>query len=385
MAWERRPKAFVLEAQRYHDAGFVPLPLVPRPLAPALRDWAMYADGMPPATFQAVLHDERLIDSELGLVLGSRHGECRLVAVVVRDPVLIPDVTAALGATPCAVRTPGRLTIFALASFDLRLRRFLRRGLEGGWEATRLTVEGRGRYVAIPPTRLPRGQPCSWVGQPLLEVEIDSLPLVTATVLDEIQAIIDGPGEPFRTLNALRADGAQAACRAAVEALFKRRWPDEAITSRVSRALREAHVRAGDAEDSSGIGELVRAWVEQERCKATPPPSAREVTRWWLAARVTLPRTRDERSRWWTRSSVAYADCQAWAEAEGYPAPSEVAWGTTLTRAGIKSAVKKMRGRSTRMRNLRLRPEALLMANRHPSERLSRHSNSPVELNTTTS
>jgi len=38
-----------------------------------------------------------------------------------------------------------------------------------------------------------------------------------------------------------------------------------------------------------------------------------------------------------------------------YPVPPGVVWGTTLTRLGIKSVVKKARGHSVRMRNLRLK------------------------------
>ena len=85
-----------------------------------------------------------------------------------------------------------------------------------------------------------------------------------------------------------------------------------------------------------------------------PPPTARDVTRRWLKARVELPTTVDEQQTWWARSREVFLDCRTWAVARGYRPPSDVVWGTTLTWLGIKSAVRKIDGRRVRMRNLRL-------------------------------
>lgn len=352
----RRAKGFRLEARQYHDAGFAPMPLAPRPPVPAVCGWEQFCDSMPVSSLQAILDDERLVDAGLGLVLGTRHGSLRLAAVAVYDEELIPAVTAALGETPCAVQGPRGLTIFALAEPEQGGRRFRRRGLDGRRRG-KAVVEllARGAYVVIPPTENPIGPPYAWVGQPLLEVGVDALPRVTAATLDEIQAVVDGADEPFRVLNALGGDGVDELCKAAVEALLKRRWPDDAIVSRVQRAREEARRRAGTiVENPSADAARIQGWIERTRRARAGPD---EVTRRWLEARAERPRTAEERRCWWTRSSVAYQDCEAWAEAEGYPVPHEVAWGTTLTRLGIKSAVRKVGGRSTRLRNLRLRAQ----------------------------
>lgn len=169
---------FAQHASDYWNAGRSAIPVEPGTKRPAagIKNWSGYCGNLP----KIETRDEwlrRYPSHGIGLCLGgSFTPQYRLGAVDVDDDSLVETVKAMLGSCPCAKRGKKGITYFVRVPKDAKIKsckicNYKKVGV--------IDILIGGRMTVLPPTIHPdTHQPYVWIGQPLLDTDIETLPIL---------------------------------------------------------------------------------------------------------------------------------------------------------------------------------------------------------------
>jgi hypothetical protein len=170
---------FSENAPQYRAAGFEPRPVPPGSKASKAVGWNRPDEELPEDTF-ASWH-AKFGDHGIGLRLGTKlHDGTVLAALDIDDDRFLCAAQFLLNDPPCGRIGSKGAAFFVRVWGDLKKARVTldTKALDNG------TVHigellGPGALVVIPPTIHPgTGKPYHWIGTPLLEININDLPLV---------------------------------------------------------------------------------------------------------------------------------------------------------------------------------------------------------------
>ncbi|WP_017998105.1 bifunctional DNA primase/polymerase [Paracoccus sp. N5] len=180
---------FGKNAPAYREAGFPVIPLRADSKAPAVTSFPSFVHN--PASdkrFNQWLKEHQ--QGNIGLVLGGAAGPGhRLVGIDIDDDALVPGVLAQLGVSSCAKRGKKGLTIFARTPEDEPVKSTV---IKGGEQHGNIDILADGKQTVIPDSVHPDTKmPYAWVGRPLLETDLTSLPIFDATQLRILKAWVE--------------------------------------------------------------------------------------------------------------------------------------------------------------------------------------------------
>lgn len=292
---------FADTALKYHAAGYSPIPIVPGTKRPPMHAWTKYCDA-PAEPAQIVEWIKQYKNHNIGIALGTktnsgnnRNTTRQIIAIDIDDEELVGPTLEAMGRSGPTKKGKKGLTIFALAPVEITNRKFKRS------KALKPSIEllAYGSQTVVPPSIHPEGMRYEWWQHSLLDTNIETWPLVTDSVLDEIAAICHGTGEHFNALNTmvwLGVDGGgntHDICVSATASLVGRGWADSDILDRIQRAKQASVERSGNTYDWPNADETIREWIESARRKGIgevrvvrekKAPPERLMAEWGLAS-----------------------------------------------------------------------------------------------------
>ncbi len=138
-----------------------------------------------------------------------------------------------------------------------------------------IDVLAKGAQTVMPPSIHPETQlPYTWVSStPLTEVQVRTLPVYGAALLDEIRGFAKNPEDPIYALNDMEWRGVGGGgnthdtCVSAVSSMVARHWTDEDIQARIQRAKQDACDAAGLAYDWPNADRTIQEWIDSARDK----------------------------------------------------------------------------------------------------------------------
>lgn len=286
-------------ALQYSKMGFAPLPLLPKQKRPIITNWQVYCTDSP-SEKDVKAWMIKYGQGNIGLALGTQvhpanHGAPKqIIALDVDDDDLVEPVLAALPFPGPAKKGKKGLTIFALASPDVKNQKFKR--VVDGKPSPKPGVEvlAHGSQTVIPPSIHPEGMEYVWTNETFRS--LTEWPYVNDAVLDEIAAICGGKGDHFGALNEMvwlgvgGGGNTHDTCVAAVANLVARGWADSDIRDRILRAKKAACTRAGQPYNWPGADHTIQEWVVSARdkgmsgvAKTRKVPPERLMAEWALA------------------------------------------------------------------------------------------------------
>ena len=166
------------------------MPIEPGTKQPArgIKSWSGYCDNLPKSETRAswlqIYHAHGI-----GLCLGTTiTPEFRLGAVDVDDDSIVRCVRAILGTCPSAKRGKKGITFFVRVPRNGKIRSCK---ITNHAKIGVIDVLIGGRLTVLPPTKHPEtSEPYVWVGTPLLETQIDDLPVLDDRKLSLLRLVI---------------------------------------------------------------------------------------------------------------------------------------------------------------------------------------------------
>lgn len=170
-----QPKgAFASEADRYIKLPLTPVPVEQGKKGTFIRNWPNFGSQRYPSNIEQWKREYGSFG--LALPLGAKLSDgTRLGAIDIDDDRLVSFVEELLGEYPSAKRGKKGITIFVRADAKLKSAAWQPDG-EVRWIDALLY----GRMTVVPPSIHPETKkPYAWIGRPLYEVEVSSLPLLS--------------------------------------------------------------------------------------------------------------------------------------------------------------------------------------------------------------
>lgn len=164
---------FAENVQGYRAAGFWPRPVMLGLKRPPMKNWQLPDSELPPSDLKRWEADYSKLG--IGLVMGSPLPDgSRLGALDIDDDRFIRLAQAVLMNTPSGRIGARGIVYFVRVSADDANRTY---SIKFGSETVKvgeLLVDQK--FCVLPPTIHPNGNPYSWVGSSLLDVDLSSLP-----------------------------------------------------------------------------------------------------------------------------------------------------------------------------------------------------------------
>ncbi len=185
-----KPAIFAEQAPLYWSKGLSVFFIEPGTKGPPrtadAKSWPGYCNNLPGAAVQAEW-TRRFPNHGIGLLCGLEvKPGYRIAGIDVDDDQLVKAVRAALGHCPSAKFGKKGMTFFVLAEAPLKSTT-----LKDASGAQKVDVLINGKLTVLPPTIHPEtGATYTWVGKPLLELNVDELPLLTAARLELVKLVI---------------------------------------------------------------------------------------------------------------------------------------------------------------------------------------------------
>ncbi len=179
---------FTSEAPQYWSINLSALPIKQGTKRPAVKSWQSYENTIPDEQIQ----QEWLLKYEnhgIGLNLGTKLDDgFTLVAVDVDDDKLVEPVQALLGNCPSAKQGKKGITFFAKAHSDCKLKS---KTIKGGTDIGNIDFLSSGRQTVLPPSIHPEtNEPYVWVGSPICDVGLETLPILDAREFKVLIALV---------------------------------------------------------------------------------------------------------------------------------------------------------------------------------------------------
>lgn len=166
------------EGEGYRKAGYWPRPIKPGTKGCHVKGWQQSDDDIAPSVLRS--WSEQYGNHGIGLLMGSPFPDGTKLAALDIDRDDRKRLAAALLCQPPSGRIGARgIVYFARVRGPAPFRKFtLKR--RGGAEPVPIgELLGDQRLCVVPPTIHPTtGRPYHWVGQPLLQVHYEDLPLI---------------------------------------------------------------------------------------------------------------------------------------------------------------------------------------------------------------
>ncbi len=175
---------FLEHAPRYWEAGHSVLP-VPRGTKRSITGWKDYIDQAPKEKTRKQWL-ERYADHGIALACGGKINEAhKLVGLDIDDERYVGPISRMIGKVISAKKGKKGLTIFVRAELDVPKAAIPSTG------PRILDVLARSSICVLPPTFHPEtSQPYEWVGTPLLDCDLNDLPVLTAEKFEIMRAIL---------------------------------------------------------------------------------------------------------------------------------------------------------------------------------------------------
>lgn len=257
----------------YLEAGFSVIPLQPGKKNPVEPAWSQFCRRQPPADLVARWKDTYTIQN-IGLCLGTEMREGLFIAAIDIDDeeYITPVLHAVNGAgAPAKVGSKGR-TLFCLSDSSVSAKKFNAKDENGKSKGMAVEILAAGNQTVIPPSIHPTTkQPYRWIEHELLG-NLDACPVINCFHVDEIAAVVSGKGATFLELNTMQTNDGEGGgnvhntCLVVVATMVARGWPDDAIQSRVERAVSEAYSRAGKRMPDTFRAKIAE-WIDSAREK----------------------------------------------------------------------------------------------------------------------
>lgn len=162
-------------AQAYRDARFQPRPVVLGKKRPPMKNWQLPDAEIPPETLRRWLRDYAYLG--IGVVTGSVFPDgSRLGALDIDDDRFMRLAKAVL-MNPPSGRIGARGIVFFVRVTATEANRAYSIKLGGETVKVGELLVDR-KFCVLPPTIHPNGNPYTWVGSSLLDVDYTSLPLI---------------------------------------------------------------------------------------------------------------------------------------------------------------------------------------------------------------
>jgi hypothetical protein len=162
-------------ASAYRDAGFWPRPVVLGEKRPPMKNWQLPDSEIPPEILRRWLHD--YAELGIGVAMGSLFPDgSRLGALDIDDDRFIRLAKAALMDPPSGRIGARGIVYFVRVAAEKPNRNFAIKSGEQTVKVGELLVDRK--FCVLPPTIHPNGNPYTWVGSSLLDVDYTSLPLI---------------------------------------------------------------------------------------------------------------------------------------------------------------------------------------------------------------
>jgi hypothetical protein len=180
---EKQPRLYSRLERLFRDRGLVPVP-VGDDKRPLVKGWAHDRSD------HALDRNARNFpDANIGLLAGTALSNGNVLAFVDIDhDGIVPFVCEAIGGSPCAKKGRKGRTLFVQAERGAKSAKILdpqRRPCIEIMASTGMTV--------IPPSLHPSGSRYEWIGTPLLDVELTTLPLLTPERGEVMRRILRHP------------------------------------------------------------------------------------------------------------------------------------------------------------------------------------------------
>lgn len=202
----------------------------------------------------------------IGLCMGSKVGEYQLIGIDIDHDDFLEKVQRTIPRLVSGKVGSKGATWFVLAPLDFPTKAFKVKGPDNK-RRTIVDILSFNSQTVIPPSWSEKaGKEYQWLGQPLHEVELDTLPLINEGTLIEIQEVVQGKDHYFNggivhegTPNEMEIAGINhmtwlgpdgggdthdERVRAAAH-MIATGWQDTWVIERLDRAMREALDRAG--------------------------------------------------------------------------------------------------------------------------------------------
>jgi P4 family phage/plasmid primase-like protien len=175
-------------APKYWAKGLSVIPVEPRSKTPAVSGWPGYLGGVLSPTRQEQWC-EQYEHHNIGLLLGSAVGDHYVIAIDVDDNYLPRPVKGVIGEPYSAKRGKKGLTMFVRSPVRLKSCR-----LQAEDGSLAIDILSSGRMTVMPPSIHPdTGEPYIWEGTPLVEIELERLPIFDARMLEIIKTLVRSP------------------------------------------------------------------------------------------------------------------------------------------------------------------------------------------------
>lgn len=248
-------------AKVFYDLGLVPLPLGDqsrKAKSAFFEGWQRLARS-PYDASSLNQYVNKYGERNIGLATGTLIGDgMQLVAIDVDHPDFLKYVESAMPFTLSGKKGKKGLTWFALAPKDMQNKKLQSKG------AMIVEVLANGCQTVLPPSIHPdTNEPYHWIGIPLYEADLRSLPVINDGFVLEMQSIINGSGQYFiggkldngeelSGINEMQWMGvggggstydSRLRC---IAHMVGTGWNDDDIIARIRRAQQEAVERAGE-------------------------------------------------------------------------------------------------------------------------------------------
>lgn len=166
---------FAEYAQAYRDAGFWPRPVVLGEKRPPMKNWQLPDADTPLEAFRRWLREYANLG--IGVVMGSVFPDgSRLGALDIDDDRFMQLAKAALMNPPSGRIGARGIVYFVRVASEKPNRNFVIKSGNLTVKVGELLVDNK--FCVLPPTIHPNGNPYTWVGSSLLDVDYTSLPLI---------------------------------------------------------------------------------------------------------------------------------------------------------------------------------------------------------------
>lgn len=224
-------------ALRLSQLGYFVIPVHPSTKCAVSKVWTQQRLTPPDIPLQ-------FKDNNVGLLLGVElQPKVFLVAIDidVNDQLLVDRIRQAFPTVPpCKF---GRKGATFIARMDSSIKkRILRRKDPMGGSTGVVEILAAGQQTVIPPSMHPSGKPYEWVGPPLDQFDPGDLPVLTPSIMMEVETAVKNEHSPIFLLNEMEYMGpggggtVHNSVLTAVASMVANGWPDDDVWSRVDLA-----------------------------------------------------------------------------------------------------------------------------------------------------
>ncbi|MGH1570496.1 bifunctional DNA primase/polymerase [Methylobacterium sp. P31] len=217
----------------------------------SLKGWPGFASSPLNADRRAELIN-RYSDRGLGILTGTELSDgYRLGAIDIDQDAIVSVVQVILGDAPCAKRGKKGLTVFVRYGEDLKSTK-----VADGSGSGAIDILLGGKFSVLPPSIHPETcEPYIWVGPDLLDVDLESLPIIDRETLRLLRTVVGSPHAQVIT----SGTGTHDAGVAFAAQLVAHGCEDEQIIAIVTALLPAGY-------DGNSLAELP-GWIESAREK----------------------------------------------------------------------------------------------------------------------